>query len=386
MTTLRSRPLNLLPKHSRPVWPLQAALGAVVLVTLTMAWSLWGPSGRDSTTAMIAEQLERGTASSATPLPTSGSIPVALSQAPVTGVALGTESDSVRFFEEKNGRAYQVRIRSGSTVAVSETDAPYFATGWWVPGRQEALTKSDDGDTVALRHIDYGSGRSSAVGTRVTAAAISPDGSELAFVEALQGSADIMRSRTDGTDARRVLSVRSLDTHLAWRDSATIAVTLRQGSDNTQDLVLLSEDGSFEPLLTGLRNLETVWSRDGAWLLYSYYDEARGTVLRLLDADDGTEQAVGLRTSAAKCAWAPNGASFVCGVPASDAFTADVPADLTATNDSLVVVDRGTLEQAVRYPSSPRPLLSVSRPLVSSSGSFVVFTNLYDRRLYLFPL
>jgi hypothetical protein len=101
---------------------------------------------------------------------------------------------------------------------------------------------------------------------------------------------------------------------------------------------------------------------------------------------DGTDVDTGLPTSAAKCAWAPDSATFVCGVPSAAALTKDVPAELTATNDSIVSVSREGMEQTTLYRAAPRPLLSVYRPLVSSSGAYLAFVNLFDKKLYSLPL
>ena len=375
----------MLPARSQRVWPLQAALAVVVMITAAMAWSIWGPGTRSGTTASIGSQLEASPSDGA-PAASPSTTPAAIASTQVTGAAPGLESDSVRFYEERSGKSFQARLRDGSVLPLSDTVLPNFVTSWWVPGSPQVISKFDDGSTVSYRHYDFTTDVSSDVGSLVTAIALSPDGSGVVYAQTETGRMDIIRADTDGTNASVLLSTRAVDVGLTWPAQDRIAVTLRRNPDGARDLLELDLDGSIVPLFTGMQNLETSWSRDGSWLLYSYYRDADGVTLRMHSISDGTDVDTGLKTSAAKCAWASDGLSFVCGVPSSAALTGDVPAELTATNDSVVLAARDSLEQTTLYRAQSRPLLSVSRPFISSSGAFFVFTNLFDRKLYSFPL
>jgi hypothetical protein len=385
MQYIRSRPLNMLPARQQRVWPLQAALAVVVVITAAMGWSLWGPDARPGTTASIGSQLETSPlvgSSSASPNPA----PAAVTSTQVTGTAPGLESDTVRFYEEHTGKSFQARLRDGSVRPLSETVLKNFVTSWWVPGYPQVISKFDDGSTVSYRHYNFTTDTSSDIGSLVTALALSPDGQSIVYAQTETGRIDIIRANADGSDSSVLLSTRALDIGLAWPAKDRIAVTLRRNPDGARDLLELHPDGTIVPLFTGMQNLETSWSRDGSWLLYSYYREEDGTALRVHSVSDGTDVDTGLLTSAAKCAWMSDGLSFVCGVPSSAALSGDVPAELTATNDSVVRVIRDSLEQAALYRAQSRPLLSVSRPFISSSGAFFVFSNLFDKKLYSFPL
>lgn len=386
MPNIHTRPLNLLPNHPRPVWPLQAALAVVVMATAAMSWSLWGPGGRSGITASIGSDFGASPSPMDTPASSSDAAPAALHPIPVSGAAPGLESDTVRFSEERTGKVFQLRLRDGSVRALTETAFKNLEGSWWVPGHAQVIGKFDDGSTVSYRRYDFSTGVSTDVGSLITALALSPDGTRVAYAQTGAGKIDIIRSDTDGTNTSLALSTRALDVMLSWPSNDTLIVALRRSLDGSRDLLEVHSDGTIVPLLTRMQNLETSWSRDGAWLLYSYYLDGSGVSLRLRSMSDGSDVDTGLLTSAAKCAWATDSTAFVCGVPSSAALTKDVPAELTATNDSIVLTSRDSREQTILYRSMERPLLSVSRPFISSSGAFFVFSNLFDKKLYSFPL
>jgi hypothetical protein len=104
------------------------------------------------------------------------------------------------------------------------------------------------------------------------------------------------------------------------------------------------------------------------------------------DITSGIESPLGVATSAEKCAWQSDDTTIICGIPIKSSLTRGVPAAHSATIDDIVTIDTRSGEQTVQYHGTSTLPIGVIDPLISSSGTYFVFTNVFDQRLYSFPL
>lgn len=381
---MASRNLNFI-SHSGNLRILQASTLVAVLGCVALGSATLTRMGGQ--TATIADTLASASFSAVPSAAPAAVKPKAISENAAVSAAVGTMSDTVRYYEQSTGRAFSVSLSTLRTDILSDQKLPGFIRSYWIPKTQRVLSAFQRPSGVEYAYYDYTTKESSTVGTDFSGIAISPDGRRL--VRLTHTGADAYSldiSAIDGSAPAIVLSTRIEEPRVSWKDNSTVALTSRRTEKMGRDLSLVDEKGAFTVLLTGKENLETLWSPDGTYLLYSYFVPEKGISLWLRSAATGQEIDLGVETSAKKCAWHSLGLVVTCGVPMKKSLARDVSSDETATIDDIVTFDFDNTVVRQVYSGANSSLIGVTEPLLSSSDSYFVFTNIFDRRLYMLPL
>jgi TolB protein len=140
----------------------------------------------------------------------------------------------------------------------------------------------------------------------------SPDGRRIGFVSDMGGSLDVYSMAPDGRDLRRLTDSRASDFGFAWSpDGAAFAFISDRGG--TFDIWRAAADGSAPVQLThdGGRKFSVDWSPDGSTLVYAWVSGGEveiwamtsdGTARRRLSGSDGDDYAP---------RWSPDGRRIV---------------------------------------------------------------------------
>jgi Tol biopolymer transport system component len=312
--------------------------------------------------------------------------PKPISENQVVSVSAAKESDTVRYYERETGKAFSVNLPMQKTAILSDVRLPGFLGTYWLPYSDKVISEFQEPAGISYRLFDYTTKATTVIGSDITALTPSPDGLQIAYMKPSGDAADLFVSDDDGSNPRKLLTTRAQDVHLYWPVKDGIALSSRRADRTGSDLSMIDLQGALAIVMTDRDNLEYVWSPDGTHLLYSYYTENDGTTLHVRDMATGYDSLLGLATSARKCAWHGNTLVITCGVPANNSLSGPIPADRSSTIDDIVTLDMTTGLQTRLYSGVSTNLIGVIDPMVSSSEGYFVFTNLFDQRLYSFPL
>jgi TolB protein len=100
-------------------------------------------------------------------------------------------------------------------------------------------------------------------------AVFAPDGRHLAIVMSPEGSTELYRVRSDGTDLKRLTTNRAIDISPSWSPDGRRLAFVSDRSGNPQ-VYVMNADGSNVRRLTfdGSYNTSPAWSPDGRWIVY----------------------------------------------------------------------------------------------------------------------
>jgi hypothetical protein len=375
------RSMNFISRRT-PGRILKVATATVCGLCAVMLWVvLWGSPSENASTAAIADQA--GSTGQLSESPTTSNIPKSLSTSAANSIALGLERDTVRYYEPTTGRAFIADLRKGHIQVISDRKLSGFIRSWWFPGGNKVVSSFDQRGTVEYRSYDYVTKAAGLVGNAVVAITIAPDGHHMAYADTMGDALGLFVAKPDGTNARQILTTRTTDIQLDWPTADFLALSSRRPDRTGRDLTLVRMDGTLEALIPNRENLEYVWSRDGGKLLFSYFLPGEGVSLWYRDLARGSgDLRLNLATSARKCAWHSNGRTITCGVPNSNNLSGDIPADRVATTDDIVTLDIGSGQQTKIFTAKNGSLIGVVDPLISSSGRYLVFPNVFDQRPY----
>jgi hypothetical protein len=350
-----------------------------------MSWQmLWGNAGSQSSSATISD----GFAESEEPSPSTAPsrVPKTVSTDAIVALAPGARGDTLRYYEAKTGRAFAYHPASARTETLSETTLKGFSDAYWLPGADRVIGVFDEKGTLKYRWYDFATGEYSEIGTAVAALAVAPDGKRVAYTEPSDGAVSLFIADATGASPDIVLKTRASSARLSWSSRSDSVVMASRRTDRAGwDLTAVGLTGEITPILTNKENLEYLWAPDGRSFIYSYFVPDQGIELFWHNPATGDDLPLSVATSARKCAWLPTGDGLVCGIPSKTALSRDVPADRMATTDDLVRVALFGAS-TVLYKVPAQTLLGIIDPVITPSGDFFAFQNLFDQRLYTYDL
>jgi len=376
------RNLNFI-SHSKNLRLLQA--GTLVAVISAVAMSSTLLFGGNGGTASIADTLASASFSQL-PIPTGVAKPKAVSENPVIALGVSSGSDVISYMEQETGKSFLLTLATQRTSIQSNTPHSGVLSVNYFPRSQRVIIASQKPTGVEYSYVDLATQQSVSLGTNIKKVSISPDGNSIAFLKKNSDDATVVVvASPDGSNQISRLTTRTEELTLFWRTNKDLVLKSRRPDRAGYDLALLRENGSLSTILSNKENLETAWSPDGNYLLYSFFDTTDGVSLHLLALTSGTKVPLGVYTSAEKCSWSSYGLSITCGVPSKKSLTRDISSSRTATIDDVYTYDFDNNTLRLMYSGSSSTLLGVTKPLISSSGKYFVFINMFDSRLYSLP-
>jgi DNA-binding beta-propeller fold protein YncE len=375
--------LNFAGPHPR-LRLLQAGVVAALSACGVMVWMLMGGSlPRGVLTAVIGEQSAEPTLTT-TPEPTPAPTPILLASEPAHNIAV-LSTDIVRVAEEETGRVLLLDVQGTASTVESDRRIPDYLDTFWFGSTPNRIVLTDKAGVPQFRRVLADGALDTPLENGTMSIAVSPDGTRVARVvrEPLQTTIRVSVAGND--DDATLLQSRIQDPVIGWADATTISLLTKRPDRDGWDLSLLDDEGVLTPLITNREGLEVLWAPTGSRALVSYVTD-EGIVLSVLDRSSGSMVPLGIETSVRKCAFSPEQDSIVCGIPTSRALSRDAAADRTATNDAIAVISLESGISRTVMPARDAVRFSVIDPAVTASGRFLVFRNLYDRKVYGLPI
>jgi dipeptidyl aminopeptidase/acylaminoacyl peptidase len=244
------------------------------------------------------------------------------------------DGKKLAFLQDQPGLGWQLSlldVESGNISPLSDNAVAPWRPAWAPDGSRVAVVRGNDrggsdiwlvstiGDEEILVSSD----------SETRAPSFSPDGSQLAYVSAADGSLDVWVVTLDSGEQRRLTSDTNPLDEPRWTprwspDGQWIAyVSSRSGERNNDDLWLVSADGSEHRQLTSgvWVNTDACWSPDGSSIVvvgnaeteHWYGDDAD---LWLVASDEGPLKRLSKdgghswRLEGAGLAWSPDGSTI----------------------------------------------------------------------------
>lgn len=383
---MKRRELNFISKSSHSIRTLQVSTFFVLAGCATLGSLLVGERGQTHSTASIGDAITT-TITEPSKNPRHTPVPKAISEQPVAGFNNESSEDTIRYYEKSTGKSFATHLASQLPTTISDTRIPGFLSAQWSPKSHGEVIATKKPLGTEYTFVDASTRRSTKIGIGLISVRISPDGNHIAYAE--QGDAgtlSIVVATIDGKEKHPLLTTRLQDPELQWRTNNELVVRSRRPEKAGYDATLIDLEGNMMPLLSNKENLEMLWSPTGDALLYSYFTPSQGVSLWIHILTDGADIPLNIQTSAQKCAWHQSSLALTCGVPSHASLARDIPANETATQDDIYTLDitSGTVDRI--YTSISGTLVGVTHPLMSSSGTYFVFINMFDSKIFSIPV
>ena len=216
--------------------------------------------------------------------------------------------------------------------------------------------------------------------------AVSPDGSQVFFLE--PGSTGVLGivSNIDGSNQKQVFKSPLTEWMPQWVNKTTIAMTTLASTNADGYLYFLNPTtGNFQKILGPIRGLTTLVDPTGTTVLYSQSTDT-GFSTKLYTLATGATQNLTVITLPAKCTW-ESSSNIICGVPQS------IPKGQYPDNWYQGTVSFGDDIWSVNVPTasatdifSPSQQFDMIKPQMSPDDQYFYFINKIDGTLWSYRL
>jgi Tol biopolymer transport system component len=290
---------------------------------------------------------------------------VALSKGAVISPTLSKEKDSVIYYDQKDGRVFQVNPVDLKEKLISGTLLSNLVKTVWSPNKKEVVSIFYGSDGERFRYFNYQTRKVVDLGALVRSATFSPDGSRLAYFRSQAQNGTIYVSAPDGDAPKKIIDTRLSELDLYWPSQDMLAFkTEIEGRDN---IFILSTTGSLTKLLDADGQIDSLWSPDGKKLLYSVKEENQ-TMLYVKDIPSMTTQSLEVSTTASRCAWSIDGSYVICSIPRSGSGGEDI----------YKIGANGTKELI----ASPKKSIVVKQLMLTALEEFIIMVSDLDGKVY----
>ncbi|MEX2090963.1 MAG: hypothetical protein WD989_02450 [Candidatus Paceibacterota bacterium] len=297
---------------------------------------------------------------------------VALSKDSVLSVTLSKEKDSLMYYNQRDGRAFQVNPLDRQEKIISTAPLSNLIETIWSPNKKEVVSVFQTQNGKQFKYFNYQTRKTADFGTLVKSAVFSPDGSRLAYFKSQGLNSAIYISAPDGDAPKKILDTRLVGLEIYWPASpagepSQDSLALKTSIDGRDTVFTLSVTGNLAKLIDEDGQVELLWSSDGNQLLYSV-KKGSGTALFVRDSASHKQNSLEVSTTASKCAWGLGGEYVICSVPRSGTGGEDIyKIGIDKTKELL---------------ASPKKSLIINQLLLTVLDEFIIVLNGMDDKLY----
>ncbi len=315
-----------------------------------------------------------------------------ISDEPVIGATTVVKDDKVKYFKTATGHLFQNSFTGDKEERISNITIPAILDAFWSPSKEYAVLSYYDDGVLKKFYSHYKSTTTIESGflpREIMSIAPSPAAESIAYIVPVGAGHNVITARPNNTGVKTVLPTPIADLAVSWAGAKTLGLQTRGSAFAPSTLYALDvSSGVLTKILESREGLDTLWSPDGARLLFSETrTEGRELTLNTLTTNGWALRTLNIRTLPEKCVWsAKEAAVLFCSVP-TILPPAGLPDDWwqgnTSFNDALWKVNGDTGEAAQIL--SPYQLDAV-RLFLSGDESYIFFTNKKDGLLWSYRL
>lgn len=315
------------------------------------------------------------------PSTTKGSVKLTNEEASFSFLIPGREE--LRYYVSRTGEIKSVNLQK-------LTDKPKLVAT--IKPRAIALTWSPDGTRVIATygsdHIatNLATGVSTTLDRKITAPEFARDSNQVAYLyfDPKTEIGNIAIADAQFNNFKSIIKTRLKNWELQWSTGRRLSLIATAADTKLNTLFLLDTDnGSLESLVDSKSHLETNWSPDGNYVLYSRLAR-KGLELFLYDVIGKNNTQLKLPGIASKCAWTPDSKILYCAVPEKPIQ----PSDSNGSEDTFVKINPANPSASPEkiYAAADASFVDARELHYAPIQQAIVFKNFKDGRLYLLPL
>ena len=306
---------------------------------------------------------------------------------PTVGATINKEGKSVIYFNQATGHLFSNSFDGGKEERVSNVTIPAIQNVLWAPSKTYTLLQDYENDSLKNYYVKYASSTvqvSNSILKSSSNFVFSPVEDKILYSTTEHDVSALVIALPENKNPKSIVTTEIPDFILSWPSKTMISLQMKSSAFAPSSLYTVNATtGTITKLLQDRNGLDSLWSPDGSYLLFSETNK-KTTVLYLLTAKTGDIKSFTFSTLPnEKCTWSQKQFDTVyCSIP-QYINGVDLPDDWwqgkTAFNDSIwkinVAVGQATqlLEPSV---------FDITNMFISPNEDYVFFTNRKDGSLW----
>lgn len=294
-----------------------------------------------------------------------------LSTVKALGPAISEDGKKVLFFEEETGKIMASDFEGRTGEVVSGKFLNNLTSALWSSNGYEALLAQRLKESLRYSYFNLKTNQTNNLSPQLTDPVWSHHGKKIAYLyfNPTPGEGSISIAHPDGSLFNNILSTRLDQLSLSWPKENLLSFYNR--SEETRSLFIFDiSTNALTKIFGPAEDLQTLWSPDASKILLSYTSGSTKKI-SYLNLADLSETAIGLLTTAPKCAWSSNAVYVYCGAKENEEQT-----------EGLYLMDTVSQSFTRTFTSSPLETLAIDRPFLTPAEDFLIFINSADHYLY----
>ena len=269
----------------------------------------------------------------------------------VVSASLNHSENSILFYNF-SGELWQLKSGETTPSLISQKAIENPAEIIWSKNLKNVVKNGLSQSDATYISSDFTKNLLTNLKSGIKSVAFSPDASKIVFYISDLKTNALFTSDPDGRNQRTLANpLKIRDIVLSWPKTNQIGLSSKPSGLITGSLwVLDTRTSSYSKPLDGFFGLETLWSPDGATLIYSFTDSiGRNPKLSFFNKKGNSNIISGISTIVPKCVWAKNSTEIYCAVPKSWPESIVLPDDFYKktfmTNDEIWKINVETGEK-----------------------------------------
>lgn len=310
------------------------------------------------------------------------------SGAPSGAPYYSSSSSLARFVDTQNGNVYDVDLTNGTINRITNTLISRVGQTIWIDSNRVILRALNDAERITtFNAVITGSTTPKTLsGTfleeDIPAIVASPDGSSIARLIPTTKGVDLVRSKPDGSNAKRLWSSSIRSWSLNWTRSKTIFITSRPSAGISGSMYAIDADtGEMSPYIVDIPGLSAHVNPKTNDVVYSASYSDR-TVLFYRAASTTLATRLPFQTLAEKCVWSTkNTKTLYCAVPRAIADGVVYPdqwhrGEFHTSDDWFIINVADNTSVPLEDSGLDGSLdVDVSEPTIDKPGNHIVFID-----------
>ncbi|MEK7582583.1 MAG: hypothetical protein AAB452_01850, partial [Patescibacteria group bacterium] len=337
------------------------------------------------TRANITNEAKRspGLAGQATPPDANTRIP---SPAPISGgkaisITASSQKGRVLYYNPETGIVTETDFNGSNSVVISPIKLPGFLRTIWSPNKSEVISEFV---SSRFRYFNYITKQSVNLGSGVRSIVFSPDGSQIAYFLKNSEGGGIYLASPDNQESKKILNTRFSKVQLLWPGKDLLSLVAHDEQTDRESLFTLTLGGRLTKILDNLSHIETVWSREGENVIISFFDEHDALQTVRYTVATGESREIDTESRASQCVWTAAAQVVLCAVSQTPMSSAALENKSKIAQDMYEIDPKLGTKKLLFSSGSGGSKIQIAELLLSPAEDYLIFTNVFDERLYSF--
>jgi len=347
-----------------------------------LAWYLFGRNNAPPRPNLTRANITDGAKGSPTASPDAKTrIP---SPAPISGgkaisITASSQKGRVLYYNPETGIVTETDFNGSNSIIISPVKLPGFLRTIWSPNKAEVISEFV---SSRFRYFNYTTKQSVNLGSGVRSIVFSPDGSQIAYFLKNSEGSGIYLASPDNQESKKILSTRFSKVQLLWPGKNFLSLVVHDEQTDLESLFTLTLEGRLTKILENLSHIETAWSREGENVIISFFDERDALQTVRYTVATGESREIDMESRASQCAWTAAAQVVLCAVSQTPMSSAALENKSKIAQDMYEIDSELGTKKLLFSSGSGGSKIQIAELLLSPAEDYLIFTNVFDERLY----